>query len=58
LFGARPGAIGFAAAEPYAVLGRLLGLLGPLALLAVLAQIDDVAHGHKPLRRRPADAIA
>jgi hypothetical protein len=33
-------------------------VLGALALLAVLVQIDDIAHGHKPLRRRPADAIA
>jgi hypothetical protein len=58
LFGARPGAVGFVAAEPYAVLRCLLALLGALALLAILVQIDDVADGHKPFRCHPADAIA
>src|SRR5215468_8409822 len=58
LFGARACAFGLGLAEPYAILRRLLCLCGTLALFAILAQIDDVAHGHRPLRRRPTDAIA
>src|SRR5262249_49846147 len=45
--GARPDAIGFVAAESHAVLGRLLRLFGAVALLAILVEVDDVAHGHR-----------
>src|SRR5215813_7022927 len=58
LLAARVRAVGLGLAEPHAVFRRLLGMLRTLALLAVFAQVDDVAHGHKLRRRRPADAIA